>query len=172
MKPLIKCVLILTFATVGFFSRATDAVNPRGGMPLPWPFPWAKECPVDWASLTGRYLMSDTSNQEQIDLKITVSSFLGRRVLHIARYNRFGELVGNGFSVVSLNQRMLRLKLWANRPYEEEVWALVKLHYLDSHRGCSADHLVLILTLEGANSSSNITSHYRLVKISPDSQVH
>jgi hypothetical protein len=60
---------------------------------------------------------------------------------------------------------MLRMRLVPRDPYDSPIWALIKLHYSDWNMGCAEDHLVPILTLEKANSSSSGTSHYRLVRI-------
>ena len=138
------------------------------GLPLPWPFPWAKECPVDWQSMQGRYLLSDSSNEEQLELKISIITSEGFRLVRMARYSRTGELIASGFNIVSLNQRMLRMRLVPLDIEEAPIWALVKLHYSDSNLGCTSDHLVPILTLERANSTSNVTSHYRLVRLPQD----
>jgi len=165
MKFLITIVIGMT---ISWAAAAYDGATLRPaaeGLPLPWPFPWAKECPVDWQSMQGRYLLSDSSNQEQIDLKITVVTSHGFRLVRMSRYSRNGEMIADGFNFVSLNQRMLRMRLVPKSPFESPIWALVKLHYSDWNLGCAADHLVPILTLERANSSSSTASHYRLVRI-------
>jgi|GEM_PF-6320068 len=165
MKALITTILIALTLGVG---TAQAEVRPRGeGLPLPWPFPWAKECPVDWQKMAGRYVLSDSLEQEQIDLKITVVTSHGFRLVRLSRYDRYGMLIADGFSFVSLNQRMLRMKLVPKDYYENSIWALIKLHYSDWNLGCAEDHLVPILTLERANSSNHSTNHYRLVRITP-----
>lgn len=164
-----KAFLIITLMTLVFAVGAAQAQvrPPAQGLPLPWPFPWAKECPVDWQTMAGRYVLSDSANQEQIDLKITVVTSHGFRLVRLSRFDRYGFMIADGFSFVSLNQRMLRMKLVPRDFYESPIWALIKLHYSDGNFGCAQDSLVPILTLERANSSSNLTSHYRLVRIFP-----
>lgn len=158
MKTILTALLLLT-------ASAQAEVRPLGqGLPLPWPFPWAKECPVDWQKMAGRYVLSDSINEEEIDLKITVVTTHGFRMVRLSRFDRFGHLIADGFSFVSLNQRMLRMKLVPSDPYDNPTWALIRLHYSDWNLGCAEDHLVPILTLERTNSSTK-ANHYRLVRI-------
>ena len=163
MKAMMKTIL------VGLALLATTAqaeVRPKAeGLPLPWPFPWAKECPVNWQSMAGRYVLSDSSNEEQIDLKIAVINVHGFRLVRLSRLDGQGRLITDGFSFVSLNQRMLRMKLVGQDSPDDSIWALIKLHYTDGNLGCADDHLVPILTLERTNSSSSATSYYRLIKL-------
>jgi hypothetical protein len=143
-----KVVLMTLFVGLAFLATSAQAdVRPKvEGLPLPWPFPWAKECPLDWQSMAGRYVLSDSSKEEQIDLKITVVSVHGFRLVRLSRYNGQGQLTADGFSFVSLNQRMLRMKLVAQDSSDDSIWALIKLHYTDWNLGCREDHLVPILT--------------------------
>ena len=159
MKFLFPILVLFSVA-----ARAETTVLGQG-LPLPWPFPWAKECPVDWSRMAGRYILSESSDDEEIDLKISIISSAGYRIVHLSRYDRDGKLIADGFSFVTLNQRMLRMKLVPRDPYNNPMWALIKLHYSDWSLGCSEDHLVPILTLERENSAHNSTNHYRLVRI-------
>lgn len=160
---------MMTTVLVGLTLLVTTAqadVRPKAeGLPLPWPFPWAKECPVDWQAMAGRYILSNSSNEEQIDLKITVINVHGFRLVRLSRFDGYGNLIADGFSFVSLNQRMLRMKLVGQDTTDNSIWALIKMHYTDWNLGCSDDHLVPILTLERTNSSTIYTNHYRLIRI-------
>lgn len=135
------------------------------GLPLPWPFPWAKECPVNWASMAGRYTLEDNSTDEQIDLKISIVTDMGMRLIRLSRYSMDGLLISDGFAFVSSNQRLIGLYLYSQRRNESPIWALIKLHHWNWDLGCSEDQLVPILTLEKVNSSTRKQSQYRLVRI-------
>jgi hypothetical protein len=162
MKAMMMTVLVGLALLV---ATAQADVRPKAeGLPLPWPFPWAKECPVDWQTMAGRYVLSNSLNEEQIDLKITVINVHGFRLVRLSRFDGQGHLIADGFSFASLNQRMLRMKLVAQDSSDSSIWALIKLHYTDWNLGCSEDHLVPILTLETTNSSSSGKSYYRLVR--------
>lgn len=161
MKALLTTLLISLAVSANLaWAQARPAAE---GLPLPWPFPWAKECPVDWQRMAGRYVLSDSVNEEEIDLKITVITTNGFRLVRLSRIDHHGQVVADGFAYVSLNQRMLRMKLVPRDRYDSPSWALIKLHYSDWNLGCAEDHLVPILSLERNNSSRS--NHYRLVRI-------
>lgn len=167
LSTLTKLFTVLALTCAGVANA--DTIKPLGeGLPLPWPFPWAKECPVDWQRMAGRYVLSDSINDEQIDLKITVVTSPGFRLVQLSRYDRSGRIIAHGFSFVSLNQRMLRMKLVLHNSTDvstDSGSASIKLHYSDWNLGCAEDHLVPILTFERSNSSTKSTNHYRLVRI-------
>ncbi len=162
MKSFMFAILMaLSFA----LTTAHAETEPPSGLPLPWPFPWAKECPVDWQKMAGRYVLSEHDNKEQIDLKITVITSNGFRLVRLSRYDRNDKMIADGFSFVTLNQRMLRMKLVPHNFRDEPSWALIKLHYADGEFGCGEDHLVPILTFEKENSFSHVSSQYRMVRL-------
>lgn len=141
-------------------------VWPTGqGLPLPWPFPWAKECPVDWNAMAGRYMLSDTSSPQFIDLKITVISHVGFKLVRIARYNSAGNLESDGFTFVNEKQRMLHISLEPTAVAAHPIWATIKLHYQSNVWSCTADHLIPILTLEAEGGGDRPATQYKLLKI-------
>ena len=169
MKTLITILLGMTVSLSAF--GVAPAVRPTSeGLPLPWPFPWAKECPVDWQAMQGRYLLSDSAKEEQIDLKISVITNYGFRLVRMSRFSKTGELLADGFNFVSLNQRMLRMNLVPQNDDEQPMTALIKLYYSDWSLGCAKDRLVPILSLERTNSTSGKTNHYRLVRVPVDNE--
>lgn len=162
-------VILIAAALFGGPARASEAsegyVIFGEGLPLPWPFPWAKECPVDWSSMQGRYVLSDSADEEEIDLDISVVERMGSKLVRVARYNRFGRRLAEGFAIVGENQRAIRLLLkpvgWA----DQAIWATIQLHYQRAEQRCSEDNLVPILTLEGANGGKPSQKQYVLLKV-------
>ncbi len=161
-----KLFLILISGLMAGTVHASDFKQRGEGLPLPWPFPWAKECPVNWASMEGRYTLEDDSSDEQIDLKITILTQKGMRMVRLSRYSQSGALISDGFSFVSTNQKMIRLYLYPRHRNEAPIWALIKLHHWSWDLGCSEDQLVPILTLEKTNSHVRKQSQYRLIRVS------
>ncbi len=162
MKNLVN-FLFVALMSAFFISTSVAAAD---GLPVPWPFPWAKDCPVEWQSMAGRYLLSDTKDLQYIDLKITVISKEGFKLVRIARYNQNADLLFEGFTLVSGNQRTLRLTLMPTDRTLPSIWAVIKLHYQSDEIGCAADHLVPILTLEPNDPKNHQITRYKLVRVS------
>ena len=142
------------------------AAHAGEGLPLPWPFPWAKECKVNWMDMQGRYLLSESSLEQEIELKIFVITEDGLKRVHVAHYGQDGQLVSHGFDFVSENQKTLRLYLIpANADGNAEpTLAVIKLYYQSSVFSCRQDALVPILTIEGLDPKEPRTTQYRLVR--------
>lgn len=166
MKFLTTLILGMLFA-LNAYAGAPNGSDPDG-LPLPWPFPWAKDCPVDWERLDGRYFLSDSSQSQQIELKITVVSNFEFSMVGLARYSSDGAMISEGFSWVPTGERFINIKLIPKVRGEDSVDALLKLHYFnDNDLRCSDDNLVPILTLDRESSSHHTKSHYRLVRVTP-----
>lgn len=156
--------LIALLLGVSLNVHATDP----DGLPLPWPFPWAKDCPVEWQRLDGRYFLSDSALSEQIELKITVVQQFSSSLVRLARYAENGMMISEGYNWVPAGERLISIRLDPMVPGEEVVDALLKLHYFnDKDLSCSDDNLVPILTLDREHSSVHTQSHYRLVRVVP-----
>ena len=141
------------------------AVGPRkDGMPLPWPFPWAKECPVDWEMMSGTYMLTESAASESIDLKITVIRQNGFKLVHVSRYDVKGEILSDGFALMSEKQKSIRLGLYPMRAGTPSMWAMIKLHYSDAIEKCE-NGLVPILTLESTEDTTHAQVQYRLIKV-------
>jgi hypothetical protein len=135
------------------------------GLPLPWPFPWAKECPMNWQALNGQYLLSDAAESDTLDVSISTYDRVGVRVVRVARYTGHGELIYQGFSTVTENQRTIRLSLLPANGTDCAVQAVIKLHFQSSVNLCSMDHLVPILTIMRGTGASPKRIQYKMVKI-------
>ena len=158
----------ILMAAVFIFSSLTASAEqkfvPYGqGMPAPWPFPWAKECPVKWASISGRYVMFDQFEQDQVDLKLTFLSREGMQQMRISRYSKGGVMLSDGFTPITEKQKMVRVYL---RPLSNKtmpVWATLKLHF-DKDYSCEMSRLVPILTLFERRANVTSEAQYRLVR--------
>ena len=136
------------------------------GLPLPWPFPWAKECPVEWQSLEGKYALADSSKEEVLKIsfhKLTKSKD-GLKLAHVARLRADGTLVAEGFGTFTENQRSLRLSLYPLDVKEAAQAVVIKLFYQSESFACTKQNLVPILTVEKRGSSTTGTTSYRLIK--------
>src|SRR4051812_11566317 len=81
------------------------------GWPLPWPFPVAIDCPMDWKNLNGVYLLSDSKDEERLTVKISVVTKKGIRLVRVSRYTRTGHLMFDGTAFVTERQKIIGLFL-------------------------------------------------------------
>lgn len=141
-----------------------ETIKPHGqGLPLPWPFPWAKECPVNWATMEGRYVLAEDSMDEQVDIGMTILTDRGMRLISIARYTQSGRLLSDGITFVRMDQKIIELELRPRRKGQVSINAILKLHYGDWDLGCTQAKLVPILTLQKINVKKQ--AQYRLVRV-------
>lgn len=141
------------------------------GVPLPWPFPWAKDCEVDWKSMQGEYTLTSESDLGSIDIRISVISEFGFKLVHISRYDTEGKLIAGGFNFVSKNQKVLRLYMFPIDSKERLSYAVIKLHYQSKVISCAQDQLVPILTVEAVKNDGtplDEPAEYRLVRKDPN----
>lgn len=165
MKTLSLFKLSIMILLLGSVARAQSAIAPFGqGMPLPWPFPWAKECPINWESLEGRYLLSDTDSQE-LDLKITVIDKMNFKLIRVARYDAAGHVLAEGVALVNNDQKSIRLWLLPRKKGAQPIWAEIKMFYRSSELFCSDEYLVPILTLDYQDKTTHTQAQYRLVRL-------
>ncbi len=155
-----------TFATtVGCVLLALGVLNASGaGTPLPWPFPWARECPVEWSHLAGRYVLTESTDKQFVELTVTVLPHFDHKLVRVAQYDEAGELLADGFALVIGQQRSLRAELVPVSPDLPLVTATIKLHFLSKDHQCSADHLVPIMSMR-SHTPGNGASQFRLVKV-------
>lgn len=149
MKTARNLVLIfaLSFASLGNTEQST-----LGQLPVPWPFPWAKECPVNWESLGGFYtLTNDSFNHGSVSLRISVLTKNGLRLLRVSRYTTRGTWKYEGTTFVTENQKLVHLNLSPVSGKGEPIWATLKLHYLSEIMECAADRLVPIMTVQASD---------------------
>jgi hypothetical protein len=155
-----KAFNILTMIFMAFSLNA----HAGEGLPLPWPFPWAKECPIEWQSLEGKYAMADSSKEEQVQISLHTVTRAGFRLVRVARLAKDGTLIAEGFNFVSLNQRTVRLYLFPLDRNEPTQTAVIKYYFASSSLSCGKENLVPILAVEKRGSTSTGITNYRLVK--------
>jgi len=169
IRILISVALAMTALTAG--ARGLDekesgqVFRPYGeGLPLPWPFPWAKECPVQWASISGRYAMLDSMYQEEVDLKISIVTEGGLKFMRISRFNSSGAMISDGFTFLTPNQRSVRVYLRPMTRKHGPLWANIKLYHGSSRFSCEMASLVPILSLVEKQQDHTTETLYRLVR--------
>lgn len=135
------------------------------GLPVPWPFPWAKECPIKWESLQGRYALSDSADADQVILKITVVMKKGLRLVRVTRYTSRGSMLYDGSTYVTDDQKIIRLYLSPTRVKGPSVWAVIKMHYQSDFYSCTASELVPILTVQDLDPASTDQLEYKMVRV-------
>jgi hypothetical protein len=163
MKRFLK-ILITAAALSASVAHASG--RSQDGWPLPWPFPWAKECPMDWHDLDGTYLLSDSTDAEQLIMRINVVSKKGLRVVHVSRYSEKGRLLFEGVGTVTERQRVIGLWLSSRSDSSVRVWATIKMHYQSSITSCSVGQLIPILTVqELAQDAPPDGVDYKMVKV-------
>lgn len=149
-------------ALLSFFSFAH-----ADGMPVPWPFPWAEECEVNWQSMAGRYLLSESNKEEQIELVVhVVYTSQSQQEVYVSRYSQSGELLSSGHAPLTAEQRSLSLYLYPTSRQQVITRAVIELYYQTSQRSCEEDYLLPILTLEKVDGILPAAkTQYRLVKL-------
>lgn len=174
MKMLTSWVLASIFLCMSSLSVRAE------GLPLPWPFPWAKECPVDWSELQGRYDLSDNVSRDRIDVKVRVATKKGLKLVHISRFSQTGVLLAEGTTVIGQDpnsaqisdqksdQKSIKIYMVPIQPERTAQWAKIDLRYDSWDLQCTMDHLVPILTLESAASHTRQAVQYKLVKVSQE----
>ena len=157
---------ILFFLLVTFMTSPLGAApkeKPYGdGMPLPWPFPWAQHCPVDWEEQQGRYSLMDSRGGEEIEFIVTEPDLSGTLMVHMSRYSRDGVLMDDGFTYMGRGQKMIRLWLKPADQHHLETLAILRLYHRSTDLLCQPDHLVPILTLQWGDGDTHTQSQYRL----------
>ncbi len=165
MRVLPILVLMMTFLTTGVIKADINVHTSSEGLPLPWPFPWAKECPMDWRELGGHYMLADTDLNSRLDITISASPDRGLRLVRVARYTSYGQVLYQGFAAVSENLKTIRVELMPAEKDQLPIQAIIKLFYQSSQIGCAADHLVPILTLVVSKDCTTQKIQYKMVKM-------
>jgi hypothetical protein len=162
--------LLCAMLTCGLASAAAEfrggPVHIEGqGLPLPWPFPWAKECPVEWEALQGRYSMAHSEKHEAIQLNITFLSKFGLRLVRVARLDHKGGVLSEGIAIIHDGQRSISLPLNAVDGQSAPIMAELKFYYSSRVLSCDSDYLVPILSLKDPGGSTSEHIDYRLIRI-------
>lgn len=156
--------------SVNLIFAAVLALGPissrASGLPGPWPFPWAKECPILWQEVDGAYAFFDSQDKLISWLKITIKPVKAGAnpgyLLEAVLMDDGNLPIGFGVSRVSVDDRRVAFWLLPTDGSPAPIRAVIKFHYASSVRSCSRDRLVPVLTVGRAA--------YRLEKIVPPQQ--
>ncbi len=154
----------LLMALISLQVKASDLSTLGEGMPHPWPFPWAIDCPVQWESLTGNYVLSDTDNKQYLDLDITILYKDGLKIVRVIRYDEYGSMISRGFAYVTEGSRSINLTLVPENRDVPVMRATIKLYYQGNDRACTYDNLVPILSLS-IEHSTEVDARFKLIRI-------
>ena len=83
-------------------------------------------------------------------------------MIRVSRFSANGELIYDGYTVLSSKQRTVSLYLTNVNNSGDTMLATIKLHYQSEHASCTMDQLVPILTLDQAKHER---VHYKLVRL-------
>src|SRR6185312_10499834 len=111
MKTFFKLLLAGAALSASLAHAAHDGRG-EDGWPLPFPFPWAKECPMDWDHLSGNYTVKDSTETDSLLVKVTVLTKKGIRLVRVSRYSYTGRLMFDGTTTVTEKQKVV--SLWLN----------------------------------------------------------
>jgi hypothetical protein len=148
--------LFLGLALSFSVAQAQPPGNSQDGWPLPWPFPWAKECPMDWGSMNGVYKLAASAKYGRLVLHVTQAGGKnGLMLVHVSRVSSRGKLLYDGSTYVTPDQNVLSLYMQPQfAPDEPSIWAVIKMHYQSAVMSCDAADLVPILTVAPLDQDS------------------
>ncbi|MGE4130119.1 MAG: hypothetical protein AB7F86_00690 [Bdellovibrionales bacterium] len=157
-KTLLLSILLTASSAFAGIHQTSD------GMPAPWPFPWAKECPINWKSLEGSYILAESHNFIEIEIQVK-KTFHGLRLVRMSRYDDAGRLLSYGSTYVGSHNSALRVELHPMITSENRIRATLKFHFSsDLGPFCYEWNLVPILTMESFGSTVE-KNDYRLLRL-------
>jgi hypothetical protein len=155
--------LVCASAASGFVFADEQPFN-GGGSHLPWPFPWADQCPVDWREVAGIYRLSEEpGSSKHMDLKITTYKSRGRQIVRMTRYNQRGLMVADGAAYVDENERVASVELHPIRRRAAVMRAEIRLHYKSGIMYCDRVYLTPVLSMRSGGSGRYEVTYYQLI---------
>ncbi len=158
-----KLICILGIVLAGQLAWAEEFRPYAEGLPLPWPFPWAEGCPAEWAALDGTYVLKGRTDQDTVEIKITVGEYYGMGTMQISRYSPRGTLLSDGWSFLWPRSRYISIYLWPRAEEVQPMKASLKFHF-NKNFNCQISQLVPILTIEEMYSDHTNRTQFRLVR--------
>lgn len=135
------------------------------GLPVPWPFPWAKECPISWQSFEGLYTLAESGTKDQLLISVhPTSSRRGLKLVRAVRLSENGYTLAQGFSIIGQTQKAIKITLVPVDEWGESTVATIKLYYQSDTRNCSDKNLIPILSLYESGRDGEHLTHYRMLK--------
>jgi hypothetical protein len=143
MKNVAKSGLValaLCMASTFFTGETSHAV------PLPWPFPWSRQCPMEWTGIEGRYHLVNQTDGEQIELRIDNHGSKGNPQITMWRLASDGTVNSVGMSDFAQQQSEVHVYMVPSRGRPQVAyWASIRMYTAGQ---CSADaEIVPILEL-------------------------
>lgn len=155
---------LLTIAMFGSLT-ANASSGILDGLPVPWPFPWAKECPIQWQALDGYYELSSASGPGTVTMRIKVTQRGHLNLIRVIRYSAGDSWIYEGATYVGRNQKFIRLYLSPAKKSGPAIWAVIKLHYTSKSTNCAETNLVPILTIQKHEDEPETYTNYKLVRL-------
>ena len=117
-----------------------------------------------WSKLSGRYVILDSQYQEEMELKISILTQDGMKLMRISRYNHSGALVAEGFAWLTQNQKSVGVRLRPLGKKAHPMYAYIKLYHGTDSLSCEMNSLVPILSLVEKRPEMTTEIQYRLVR--------
>jgi hypothetical protein len=151
----ILVMLTLAYAPISFA---------KDGMPSPWPFPFAKDCPMAWDNLGGLYNMSDSNTRDQILVKVNEGDDASVKVIRVVRMSSKGRARAFGLAMVLEDEREFHVHMIpATKSDGPDTWVGVRMYYTSLVKSCEASYLVPIMTVSRDEANTD-QSDYVLIR--------
>jgi hypothetical protein len=125
------------------------------GIPRPWPFPWAKSCPMSWSDLAGRYKMVGSTSREQILVRVSADNREDLVTIRLVRVTSAGNIRAIGLAMVYANENEVKVHMVPVREKYGASWVTLRMHYNSKVLSCQQAALVPILTVSPDLPSGN-----------------
>lgn len=139
MNREIKTILVFALLMFGAVSSA-DGIRP-------WPFPWAKDCPMAWENLDGEYKMVGSSKQDQIIVRVSTNEKNGLRTIRLVRTTYDGLVSAFGLAIVFPDEREVKIHMIPMAEGYQSSWVTLRMYYNSSIASCDMQSLVPILSV-------------------------
>lgn len=139
MKRHFKTIIAFTLLMISGISSA-DGIRP-------WPFPWAKDCPMVWENLEGDYKMIGSTYEDQIVVRVSSSADGDLRTIRLVRLTSTGEVRSVGLAIVAAEEREVKIHMIPVAQDYPPSWVTLRMYYNSDVNSCDIQSLVPILTV-------------------------
>lgn len=161
-----QLIVVTGLALASSFAQATHfSYGPLSGAPLPWPFPWAEECPVDWMKYKGRFYMAEEFQGQQSTLEISIHGSGELRYIRMTLRGEYSQLLARGVAKLHYGQRSLEMELVPVNPEIPSMYASLKLYFSGDNHACNSKNLIPILTVQRFDQFGEGLNHFILLKL-------
>lgn len=156
--------LTAMLALLALTTMAHAAQLDKDGLPVPWPFPWAKECPTDWNAFEGVYKMTTNSDAGRLTFRVDGEGEGGLLRVRVTRLSPKGRPTYDGSTYIDFTQKVVALWLTptddASHP---SVWGEIRLHYNSKDLTCA--NTVPVLTVAPDEQKEAEGTAYELIRM-------